>query len=103
MTHIGEEGALRAVRRLGLVDMDLPVDTGQRQAVIEVLDLGTFVVMREDDGCGVMRQRAFDHFARIHAGLRQRAAEHLVVHQQPVLAVQVQHREDFVRQRAQCR
>ncbi len=36
------------------------------------------VVVREDHGRRVQRQRALDHLARVDAGLRQRAVEHLL-------------------------
>jgi hypothetical protein len=55
------------------------------------------VVVRQDHRAGVQRQRAAHHLARVDAGLRQRAAEHLLQLQQPVLLVEEQHREHLLR------
>ena len=54
--------------------------------------------MRQDHRSGVVSQSDLDDFARINAGLRQGAAEELDVLHQPILPIEQERKEDFVRQ-----
>ena len=69
-----------------------------RQRLIGARGLGraAWVVVRQHHAGRVERQRPQHHLARIDAGLRERAAKQLLQHNQPVLAVQKQHREYLV-------
>ncbi len=55
------------------------------------------MVVGEDDRGRADLERALDDLARIDAGLRQRAAKHLLEPDQPALRVEEQHREHLVR------
>ena len=46
------------------------------------------MVVSEDGGCRIERQRAFNYFTRIHAGLGERAMEQLLRRDHPVLCVE---------------
>ena len=59
------------------------------------------MVVRKDHRRGIARERGLDDFARINAGLRERAAEEFVGGEQPVLAVEEQADEHFVWSRGQ--
>ena len=50
------------------------------------------MVVREDDAGRVVRERRLDDFARVDAGLRERAAKELARGDQPILAVEEQRR-----------
>ena len=52
--------------------------------------------MRENDSCGVMLQGAFDHFARIHAGLAECAVEQLFKGDHAMLGIEKQHQKYFL-------
>ena len=52
--------------------------------------------MREDHRAGAQLERALDHLARVDAGLRERAAKHLLELQQVVLRVEEHHGEHLV-------
>ena len=54
------------------------------------------VVVGQDDGRGIARQRLLDHFARVHAGAVHRAAEQLVEADQAMPAVEKQAAEHLV-------
>src|SRR5450759_3847618 len=54
------------------------------------------VVVGEDDGGRVVRERRLDHLARVHAGLGEGAAEQLVARDDAVLRVHEHDDEDFV-------
>lgn len=54
--------------------------------------------MREDDGGRIVLQRTAYHLARVNAGLREGAAEQLLVVDESVLSVEEQHRENLVLQ-----
>jgi len=62
------------------------------------LDRTRGVVVRQYDSGRIAGQRGLDHLARIHRGLRHRAAEHLLQLDDPVLRIQEQHAEHFVLQ-----
>lgn len=59
------------------------------------------VVVGEHDAGRVVQQCLLDHFARIHAGVREGAAKHFLGRDQAVLDVQKQHVKRFMRQVAQ--
>lgn len=59
------------------------------------------MVVREDHGAGVARQRGLDDLARVDAGLRQGAAEQRVHLDESMLCVEEQHGKDLVRQPGQ--
>ena len=56
------------------------------------------VVVREDDGGRVVRERSFHDFARKNAGLAQRPPEHFFARDEPMLRIQEQHDENLVLQ-----
>ena len=58
-----------------------------------VLSLVLRMVVRQDHRAGIAGQRALDHLARVDARLAQRAGEQRVQADQPVLAVEEQHRK----------
>ena len=54
------------------------------------------VVVRQHHSGGLVVQGAHDHFTRVNAGLAQRPPKKLLQGQHAVLAVQKQHRKNFV-------
>ena len=59
------------------------------------------MVVGEDDRRGAELERALDDLARVHARLRQRAAEHFLEPDQAALRVDEEHGEDLVAAAAQ--
>jgi hypothetical protein len=56
------------------------------------------VVVRQDHRRRIHGQRCLDHLARVHRGLRHRAAEHLLQRDDAVLRIEEQHAEHLVLQ-----
>ncbi len=54
------------------------------------------MVVRKDHGGSVVRQCALDHFARIHAGLAERAVEQLFRGDHAMLGIKEQHQKNFL-------
>ena len=77
----------------------------QRQCEAFVGDAGVEaarrVVVRQHDAGGIVSQGSLDDFARIHAGVRQRAAEQFFAFEQAVLYIEMQYHEGFMRLSAQ--
>lgn len=59
------------------------------------------VVMRQDHCSRIDPQSFLDHLARVHRGAVDRATEHLLIGDQPMLGIQEQDREDLVLEPAQ--
>lgn len=57
------------------------------------------MVVRQDHRRRIHRKRFLDHLARVHRGLRHRAAEHVLQRDDAMLRIQEQHAENLVLQR----
>jgi hypothetical protein len=71
-----------------------------RQELVGTARLGRTrgMVVRQDHRRGIHCQRFLDHLARIHRGLRDRAAEHLLQRDDAMLCIEEQHAEHLVLQ-----
>lgn len=61
------------------------------------------MIVRKDDRCGVVRERLSQHFARVHAGAVDGAAEELFEGDQAVSFIEIKTAENLIRPITQLR
>ena len=89
---------MRSPRSLRLTDIERG---SANSAYVSRAHNAARVIVRKDDCRCIHCQRRLDHLARIHAGLRQRAPEHLAQLDHAMLRVEEDYGKDFVLQTTQ--